>query len=402
MGDVNDNARFGVGLSQKPGAVAAAQEACAAVLEALGPGPSPTLVVLFASPDLCRDAEGLLDAVHTALAPEHLIGAMGEAIVGAGREIEEGPALVVWAARLPGARIVPFRLVARPLADGVGVLGWPDALGEERAFLDHGPVLMLADPFSFPADGLLAELGGGRSAPLVVGGLASGGRAPGEHRLFAGRDVVTEGAVALALGGASAHVVVSQGCLPVGPEMVITSAEGSHIHELAGVPALAKLREVVDGLEPAERALALDGLLAGLVIDENTPDYRRGDFLVRAIHGADHDAGTLVVGEHVRVGQTLRFQVRDSRSADDDLRAALRATRAEIDTGAAGGALLFSCNGRGTHMFSEPDHDAHAVMQELGDIPAAGFFCNGEIGPVAGRSFLHAFTATLIVFSMTP
>jgi small ligand-binding sensory domain FIST len=400
MALVTDRATFAVGLSLDDDPVAAAREACAAVRAGLGGGAPPTLLVMFASPGLCEEAETLLAAVHDELAPEYLIGAMGEAVVGDGREIEEGPALAVWAARLPGAEVMPFRLVARPLGEGMGVLGWPDAISDDGA-AGVGPVIMLADPFSFPADGLLAELNGEPGAPAVVGGLASGGTRPGEHRLFAGTDVVEEGAVAIALRGARMRTVVSQGCLPIGPEMVITAAEGSTVHELAGMPALMKLQEVVEALEPGERALALDGLLAGLVIDENTPDYARGDFLVRAIQGGDRDTGALVVGERVRVGQTMRFHVRDAASADDDLRAALREARDGEGHGEPGGALLFSCNGRGTRMFPTADHDATAIAEELARIPAAGLFCNGEIGPVGGRSFLHAFTATMVLFEST-
>lgn len=400
MAAVSDRATFGVGLSQDADPATAAREACAAVRAGLGDGTPPTLLVMFASPGLCEEAEALLAAIHEELAPEYLIGAMGEAIVGDGREIEDGPALAVWAAHLPGAEVMPFRLVARPLGEGMGVLGWPDVISDDGA-AGVGPVIMLADPFSFPADGLLAELNDEPGAPAVVGGLASGGTRPGEHRLFAGTDVVEEGAVAIALRGARMRTVVSQGCMPIGPEMVITAAEGSTVLELAGMPALMKLQEVVEALEPGERALALDGLLAGLVIDENTPDYERGDFLVRAIQGGDRDTGALIVGERVRVGQTMRFHVRDAASADDDLRAALREARGGDGHGAPGGALLFSCNGRGTRMFPTADHDATAIAEELEAIPAAGLFCNGEIGPVGGRSFLHAFTATMVLFEST-
>jgi small ligand-binding sensory domain FIST len=397
IGRMTGVARFGVGLSLAAEPARAAREACAAVRDSLGPGVSPHLVVIFASPALCEGAETLLEEIDDALAPGHLIGCMGEAIVGAGREVEEGPALSVWAAHLPGAEAIPFRLVARPVGEGLGVLGWPDALADAPAG-NVGPVVMLADPFTFPADGLLAQLNQEPGAPIIVGGLASGGRRPGDHRLFAGGDVLTEGAVGVALRGARIRTVVSQGCKPIGPEMVITAAEGSRVHELAGKAAMEKLEEVVDGLDPAERALAGEGIMAGLVIDENTPDYERGDFLIRSIHGGDRESGALVVGERVRVGQTMRFHVRDAGSADEDLRAALRAARVELGDTDPGGALVFSCNGRGTRMFPGPDHDATAIAEELDRIPTAGLFCNGEIGPVGGKSFLHGFTATMALF----
>jgi small ligand-binding sensory domain FIST len=394
---MNGRARFGVGLSRLPDATSAAVEACAAALSGLEGGPA-TLAVVFASPSLAEDGERLLAAVAEHLAPQHLIGCTGEAIVGAGREIEDEPALSVWAAHLPGAELIPFRLVARPVDEGMGVLGWPDALtGEDVVGL--GPVIMLADPFTFPADGLLAQLNAEADRPLVVGGLASGGRRPGEHRLFAGTDVLTEGAVGLALRGVRLYTVVSQGCMPIGPEMVITDADGSVVHELAGSPAMMKLEEVIDALPPEERRLAAQGLMAGLVIDENRPEYTRGDFLVRGIHGGDRETGDLVVGEHVRVGQTMRFHVRDAESADEDLREALRHARRALGEETPAGALVFTCNGRGTAMFDAPHHDAAAIADELGGIPAAGLFCNGEMGPVGGRNFLHGFTATMALFA---
>ena len=182
---------------------------------------------MFASPALCEGAEALLAAIDErarARAPDRLRWAR-RSWAPAGRS-RTGPPCRSGPPRLPGAEAIPFRLVARPLGEGLGVLGWPDALADAPAGTS-GPVVMLADPFTFPADGLLAQLNGEPGAPMVVGGLASGGRRPGDHRLFAGGDVLTEGAVAVALRGARMRTVVSQGCMPIGPEMVITAAEGS-------------------------------------------------------------------------------------------------------------------------------------------------------------------------------
>jgi small ligand-binding sensory domain FIST len=177
----------------------------------------------------------------------------------------------------------------------------------------------------------------------------------------------------------------------------VTAAEGNVVLELAGQPALERLREVVASLTPAERALAAQGLLAGLVIDENRPEYARGDYLMRGVLGADEDSGAIAVGEQVRVGQTLRFHARDAGSAEEDLRLTLDETLAGSREKPAG-ALLFSCNGRGRAMFDRPDHDSGALAEALGDESLAGFFCGGEIGPVGGRTFLHGFTATAAIF----
>jgi small ligand-binding sensory domain FIST len=191
--------------------------------------------------------------------------------------------------------------------------------------------------------------------------------------------------------------VVSQGCAPLGTDAVITRAEGNVVLELAGRPALERLREIVGTLSGEERALAARGLLAGLVIDENRPEYGRGDFLMRGILGADEQSGAIAIGEQVRVGQTLRFHARDAATAAADLQLALDET---VGAGkpAAAGALLFSCNGRGRAMFDEADHDSRTLAEALGAPALAGFFCGGEIGPVGSRSFLHGFTATMAIF----
>jgi small ligand-binding sensory domain FIST len=230
----------------------------------------------------------------------------------------------------------------------------------------------------------------------VLGGLASAA-ASGSAGLFLDGGVMNSGAVACTLSGIEILPCVSQGAAPVGPEMTVTAVEGNRIMQLASKPALERLREAIEELEPEERDLAAEGLLLGVVIDENQPDYERGDFLVRPIVGVDPESGALAFADRVRVGQTVRLHVRDAESASDDLRDALEARAAALGPAGAAGALLFTCNGRGAHMFARPDHDAALVDEELG-APAGGFFCAGEIGPVGGRNFLHGFTATMALF----
>jgi len=231
----------------------------------------------------------------------------------------------------------------------------------------------------------------------VLGGLSSAS-AVGSASLFRDGEVLGGGAVACSVSGVPILPCVSQGATPVGPEMTITAAERNVIEELASRPAIERLREALDALDAREQRLAASGLMLGIVIDENQPEYRRGDFLVRPIIAADGEAGTTALGERVRVGQTVRMHLRDGASADEDLRASLRLQVEALGSTRPAGALLFTCNGRGSHMFEVPDHDASALEDVLG-VPAAGFFCAGEIGPVGGRNFLHGFTATMAVFA---
>jgi small ligand-binding sensory domain FIST len=228
----------------------------------------------------------------------------------------------------------------------------------------------------------------------VVGGMASAARGPGGNRLVLDGAVHHDGAVGVLLDPAvPVRTVVSQGCRPVGTPMIATKAERNLVYELAGRPALDRLMEVVDQLDPDDRALAQKGLHAGLVIDERKAEFERGDFLVRNVLGADRANGAIAVGAEVEVGATVQLQVRDALSADEDLRALL------ADVGPTpSGALVFTCTGRGTHLFGEPHHDATVVDDAFGGVPTAGMFCAGEIGPVGGRTFVHGFTASLVLF----
>lgn len=375
---------IGAGLSTAEHAAEAAREAARRVAAA----PGVDLAFLFLSPDHLDEVEDAVAAVREELAPRNLLGCVAQGVVGGGRELEEGPAVAVWAAVLPGAGIETFHAVALSGGDDPEVTGVPEL---EDATL----VALLVDPFTFPAGPVLGALDEERPGLPIVGGIAAGGGRPGMQALIRDGEVLEEGAVGAVLSGIPVLTVVSQGCAPIGRDAVITAAEENVVYELAGEPALERLRHDLSLLAPAEQALAARGLLAGLVIDENKAEYGRGDYLMRGLLGVDEESGALAVGERVRVGQTLRFHVRDAASADAELRETLG--RALHGTRPAG-ALLFTCNGRGTNMFPAPDHDARVVAEALGRPAVAGFFCGGEIGPVGGRSFLHGFTATLAVF----
>jgi small ligand-binding sensory domain FIST len=386
--------RAAMGASESFDTVEAAAEAADRARAALEP--PCDLALVFASGHHLGMAKWLLSEVHERLDPRALIGCGAGGTVAGGNELEETPGVVVWAASMPGAELETMHMTAERDADGFRLLGLPESLAAEGEVAADESVIALCDPFSFPAEELLAALERARPRMPILGGLASASFAGGAVLLRDG-DVHTDGAVAIRLRGVQVLPCVSQGAGPVGPEMTVTRAEANLIAELAGKPAMERLGEVIASLPERERELASSGVLIGLVIDENRPEYARGDFLVRPIIGADRESGAIAIGERVRVGQTVRLQVRDAASADEDLREALRAQAQALGSDGAAGALLFTCNGRGSHMFDLPDHDASALEDSLG-VPTAGFFCAGEIGPVGGRNFLHGFTATMAVF----
>jgi small ligand-binding sensory domain FIST len=231
----------------------------------------------------------------------------------------------------------------------------------------------------------------------VLGGISSARTLDGSAALFCGDEVKPDGAVGVAFEGIDIHAAVSQGAAPIGPEMTVTAAEGHMIHELAGRPALTALRDVVAALPDSEREKVAEGLLLGTVVDLGKPEFERGDFLVRALLGADPDSGAIAVGAYVEPGEVVRLHVRDASSADTDLREVLGRERMRFGAPPAG-ALMFTCNGRGRGMFGAADHDVLAADAAFAGAPVAGFFAAGEIGPVGGRAHLHGFTATLAVF----
>jgi small ligand-binding sensory domain FIST len=384
--------RIGTGLSTSPDQRAGALEAALTAREGLAGEPCD-LAVVFASGTHLAAPEAVLEAVNEALDPGALVGCAAGGVIAARREVEEGTAVSVWAAHLDGGSATTFHALVEELEEGTGALaGMPELDGADGAIL-------LADPATFPTDAVLRFLAESAPAVPLVGGLASARVAGGGTALFLGDEVRDEGAVGVRLDGVEVLPCVSQGATPIGPELTITAAEGHIILELAGRPALEKLRETIEALPPEDLALVQGGLLMGIVVDSNKPDYVQGDFLVRGLVGADPDTGQVAVAADVRPGQVVRLHARDAESADRDLREALSIRMRALGGRTPAGALVFSCNGRGRGLFGRGDHDAEAVDDELAGAPAAGFFAAGEIGPVGGESFLHGFTATVAVFA---
>jgi small ligand-binding sensory domain FIST len=390
--------RFASSLSTHPVTAHATGEVIGQVIEQVGR--HPDLAVLFVTRPHAGALEEAADAVCRLLEPTLLIGCAAESVVGNQREIEQTEAVSLWAA-LTGP-IVPVRLwtefgpeFERDEDDDAGpgrpipvIVGWPDHLPFEPQAL-----ILLADPYSFAVDLLLRGLANEHPRLPVIGGMASAAHGPGGNRLALNETVFTDGAVGVLIGpGVTVSSVVSQGCRPIGRPLAVTRTEGNIIYELAGQPALQRLLQMAkEGMSERDIELINQGLHMGIVIDEHKIDFARGDFLIRNVVGADRANGAIAIGDAVEVGTTVQFHVRDAEAADEELRELLADRHAD-------GVLLFTCNGRGTRLFTKPDHDAGVVGDLLGEPPVAGFFAAGELGPVGGRNFVHGFTASMALF----
>jgi small ligand-binding sensory domain FIST len=381
--------RIGVGVSTAPDARQAAVEAAVHARDELA-GATPSLAVLFGSRSHADKAADVLAVVQETVEPPALIGCVAQAVIAGRHEMEDEPAVAVWLAS--GLAAETFRVNYVPTDSGGLLAGYRfDQAADDL----H---LLLPDPYSFPSKVLIEHLNTelpGQAA--VVGGLASGGQGPGGTRLFRDHDMFSFGLVGVRLPGVHTVPIVSQGCRPIGDPYIVTGADGATISELGGRPALQRLRQIVQGLPPDEQELVSRGLHIGIVVDEHLAAPGQGDFLIRGVFGADPSTGAVRIGEVVEVGATVQFQVHDAVGADNDLRLTVERALAELP-GRPTGALLFTCNGRGRQMFGVADHDAATIAELLGGIPLAGFFAAGEIGPIAGRNALHAFTASIALF----
>ena len=382
----------GDGLAVDSDLASAAETATRQALEPLG-GQPPDLQVTFVCGVAPDAVAGALEHSAEVSGAATVLGCSAGGVIGAGRGVEMVSAVSVWAAVLPDVRVRSFHLEVMRASDALAVVGMPVQHADDEV------VVLLADPYSFPVDAFVEQANDALPGLPLVGGLASGVGGAGSTRLLVDGVVHDRGAVGVVLSGdVVARTVVSQGCRPVGPAMTVTAAEGNVLLGLAGQPAIRKLEEVLASLPPEDQALASRGVHLGIAMDEYLDVHGQGDFLIRGLVGADSSRGGLVIGDVLAPGRTVRFQVRDADTATEDLVSLLEAFRTVGGGGPADGALLFSCNGRGTALFASADHDVQAVQRVLGAPGVAGFFAAGEIGPVGGRNHLHGFTASVLAF----
>lgn len=381
-------------LTTTPDVVPALDGLCERLSTELG-GERPHLLVAHYTPHHRGEVASIRERLLERLQPEHLLGCPAMGIIGEDVEVEGQAGLTLWAAWWPGVTLRPFHLRAET-DDSEGddeaptrLVGWPEDVPDDPGFL------LLVDPYTTPADDLLATLDERWPGAPVLGGMASGATGPGDAQLMTTDGLLDEGAIGLAVGGSIGIVpVVSQGCRPIGRHFVITAAERNVIKTLGGKPALSQLRGLVDEVTQEDRELMQRALHVGRVVDERKSAFGQGDFLVRNVLGINPDNEAIAISDFVRAGQTIQFMVRDAEAASTELGQLLERESEHQ----ALGALLFSCNGRGQRFFGVPHHDVRRVHDVVGEVPTSGFFAAGEIGPVGGKPFLHGFTASVALF----
>lgn len=388
--------RWASTLSRRPDAVAALDEAAAALERGLL-GERPDLVLLFASPHHLQDLEEVAAHAERRFPGAVLAGCTGRGVIGGGREAEEGPALSLTGASLPGVELVGRHLLPEAIPDAdTGALRWQARLGLSAGA--RPAFLTLVDPFTVEAEALVRGLDVAYPGAPKVGGLVSGGSVPGEHRLLLGGELLEGGAVVVALAGdVAVETLIAQGCRPIGDPMLVTRCRGGLLQELDRGTPLRVLGEIYEGLDARDRELLRHSLFLGIDMRSERVEFDPSELLVRNILGADEESGAIAVGENLRPVQAVQFVLRDAHAAEQDLRRML-ASRARAGGAPPAGALLFSCTGRGAGLFGHPDHDTQLFQERFGPTALGGFFCNGEIGPVGGTTYLHGYTSAFALF----
>jgi small ligand-binding sensory domain FIST len=370
----------------------ALQEAIGKVRKSLD-GQKPDLCLVFVASEFLAGYETIAPKLQSELGARVVLGCSGGGVIGEGVEVEHRPALSLTAAILPDVTLTPFR-VADSSLPGLDVSPrlWHQLIGIAPDQQPH--FIVLADPFSIRTENLLMGLDYAYPKAVKVGGLASGATQPGENALFLNSVCYRSGAIGLAMSGNVAFdALVAQGCRPIGQPHRVTKCDRNILMELDGEPPLTILRDLFSKLDARDQSLLQNALFLGLVMDPLKSHFTQGDFLIRNIVGLDAEKGILAVGALLREGQLVQFHLRDAQTSSEDLSQVLASHQSRAGRDQIAAALLFSCLGRGEYLYGKASHDTAMFQQKLGAVPVSGFFCNGEIGPVGGTTYLHGYTS---------
>jgi small ligand-binding sensory domain FIST len=356
-----------------------------------------TLGLVFMAPRFFEQARQILEIIRVHARVPLLAGCSSQGLIAGDHELEENPGISLGLYAFPDARLSGFYFKQEDVEGAQGKDYWPKKTG--IAPEQTNGWLAFIDPFNLDSEAWLRTWNEAYTPLPVLGGLASGGPSEQRTQVYLNDEVYEAGGVIISVGGGVRIApVTSQGCTPIGETWTLTRVDHNIIHEIGNRPAYEVLAETFNSLSPEDQASSRGNLFIGLVVNEYLEDFHRGDFLIRNLLGADPKSGSIAVGAFPRLGQTIQFQRRSAAAASEDMNELLAQTRQKLEGTTIYGACLCCCNGRGQNLFGVPHHDAQTVQRRLGPMGLSGFFCNGEIGPVGEKNFLHGYTASLALF----
>jgi small ligand-binding sensory domain FIST len=361
------------------------------------PAERVSLGLVFISPKFFPQAKQILEILRVHARIPLLAGCSSQGLIVGEQELEHDAGLTLGLYSLPGAELRAIHFTQEQVEEANGPGYWHLETGVEPGRTNGW--LALIDPFHLDSETWLRGWNEAYAPLPVMGGLASGDFTEQSTQVYLNGDVFEEGGVAISIGGdVTLAGVTSQGCTPIGDTWTLTKVEQNIIHEIGNRPAYEVLAETFGKLSPEDQRKARGNLFIGLVVNEYLDEFHRGDFLIRNLLGADAKSGSIQVAAMPRQGQTVQFQRRSAAAATEDMHELLTRIRQKLGPSTIYGGCLCCCNGRGENLFGRPNHDAEMVQQRLGPIGLSGFFCNGEIGPVGEKNFLHGYTASLALF----
>ncbi|MGJ3247914.1 MAG: FIST signal transduction protein [Elainellaceae cyanobacterium] len=368
------------------------------------------LGLVFISSAFASEYSRLMPLLKEKLEVSVLIGCSGGGVVGMNtvdqsEEIEGGAALSLTVAHLPGVTVTPFHVTDDELPDLDGPPDrWIDLMGVSPN--EHPDFIVLSDPTFSKVVDLLQGLDFAYPGSVKVGGLASGGALRGGIGLFYNDRMYEDGMVGIALSGdVTLEAIVAQGCRPIGgiyqvvegDRNIILKLEEQIRDDVCGIAQtpLEVLQALIQDLSEDDRELAQHSLFVGIAQTEFKRELDQGDFLIRNLIGVDPRIGAIAVGDRIRPGQRIQFHLRDAATSADDLEGLLKHYQYTDQTRTTSpiGALMFSCMGRGERLYNEQNFDSRLFSHYVSNVPVAGFFCNGEIGPVGDTTFIHGYTS---------
>jgi len=355
---------------------AAAHGAVASAIDALGR--APHTVVVFSSARY-QDPRPVVAAARRAARGARVVGCAAHGVIAGAREHEDETAAACLA--LGGDDgVSPFLTVE------------PASLARDPG--ERGLGLLFADGYSHHPDDLADALGSALPGYQLAGGLASGPRGLYPAHRWLDGDVSSAGTAGLLLAGVEPTVAVTTGLRALGPVHRVTAGRGQVIATLDGRPAFEvfaeRARPLLDDLPRAAQSVFVAVAETG---DEGDPIEEH--YGIRGLLRFDPERGLLAVSEAVPVGTRIRFAMRESHAAREDLMRTIAAVAQTCRAPRFG--FYFCCAGRGRNLFGVDDHDIAYIHAHLGAFPLVGFFGGGEIGPGRpGRpARMHLFSGVL-------
>jgi hypothetical protein len=395
--------KAGVGTSIRHNPNVAGREAAEQGLRNAGIA-KPDFVFMFASIGYYQLS--LLRAVRESTGGARLSGCSAEGTIN-GEDADESNFSVVitvlssddlqWTNGLVKGLSVDSRAVGQRVAqdllphlstETIGMFVFPDGL------MDY-----LDDFFA----GLEGNLPSDRFLPLWGGGAGNNLNLEEPTYQYCDDEVISDGvSYALLSGKAQPSWAISHGMVPIGGERNVTRSWGNVIFEIDGKPAIEVLKEYLP-----EHALIEDRdwmpYAISLALVFEAPGYLKDEgCVVRGVPAVRMADGSITVRTEVQEGTSVWFSSRDKEKISTRFDQMAGQIKEQLGDEKPKLVFQFECLTRGKLLFREQEKQKilKRIRQSVDpDVPWAGFYTAGEIGPVEEHNDRHLYTSVVLALS---